>query len=343
MKKSLLALAVLGAFAGAASAQSSVTVYGKIDMGLGKPIGLDDKQVRDAAGSRIGFRGVEDLGGGLAAVFGFEHRFAPDTGNSASATFWNGYSNVGLRTQFGVVTLGRHYTASFTEVQNQIDPFGGDTVAALRGVGMLVQPDLGAGLGQVRVSDSIRYDVVMGGFKLAATFAEATQVGGSGTVGGTGPDRPFSIAGSYTAGPLFLGLAYENPQFDGDKLVNFGVRYTIGPATLRAGYTDGTAPTGGSPLANGQKLRSWLLGASIRIGAGDLNVGYAEAENRTNGNTIGERFGIGYHYNLSKRTKLYVDYGHEGVSSVTNGTRTISLTANGQEKDGYDFGIQHNF
>ena len=329
MKKSLLALAVLGMFAGAASAQSSVTIYGKLDQGVGKPIGTKDKQVLDAAGSRLGFRGVEDLGGGLAAVFGFEHRFNPDTGASTAATFWNGYSLVGLRTQFGVVTLGRHYTASFTEIQNQIDPFGGDTVAALRGVGMIP-----GRAGHIRVADSVRYDIAASGFKVAATIAEATQSGGSGLAGGAGPDRPFSIAGSYSAGPLFVGASYENPQFSTDKLTSFGARYTFAPVTLRAGFSTGK---GALTATTDQKVRGYLLGATITLGAGDLLVGFAQQRltpTATNVATTSKKFGIGYHYNLSKRTKLYADFGRADKQLVT------PLT---DEKNGYDFGIQHNF
>ena len=102
MKKSLLALAVLGAFAGAASAQSSVTLYGKLDLGFAKAAGSADKQVADGSRSRVGFRGVEDLGGGLKALFQFEHRFNPDDGTVTNAAFWYGISTVGLGGSFGV-------------------------------------------------------------------------------------------------------------------------------------------------------------------------------------------------------------------------------------------------
>ena len=135
MKKSLLALAVLTAFAGAASAQSSVTIGGKLDLAIGKKIGTSDKGLFDTPGSRLNFGGREDLGGGMAAVFGIEHRFNPDDGTDASAgkaNFWNGYSWVGLTGSFGTLRLGRDYTSAFITVQNQVDPFGGDTVAALR-------------------------------------------------------------------------------------------------------------------------------------------------------------------------------------------------------------------
>ena len=93
MKKSLLALAVLGAFAGAASAQSSVTLYGLIDMGVarinegtsngvlnGAPAKPGVNTVQQGASSRLGFRGVEDLGGGLKAGFWLEGAVANDTG-----------------------------------------------------------------------------------------------------------------------------------------------------------------------------------------------------------------------------------------------------------------------
>ncbi|MBP6676951.1 MAG: porin, partial [Vitreoscilla sp.] len=139
MKKSLLALAVLGAFAGAASAQSSVTVYGKLNVEAGKLIGSKDKTLNDVAGSRLGFRGVEDLGGGMKATFGMEHRFNPATGADATAgaKFWNGYSKAGIAGGFGHIEVGRDYVVNFLMVQNQIDPFGGDTAAALRGIGMI--------------------------------------------------------------------------------------------------------------------------------------------------------------------------------------------------------------
>ena len=90
MKKSLLAFAVLGAFAGAASAQSSVTLYGLIDANLGKDIGSSAKRMAQGASSRLGFRGAEDLGGGTSAIFQIEHRFRP----------WNGTINGGQRREW---------------------------------------------------------------------------------------------------------------------------------------------------------------------------------------------------------------------------------------------------
>lgn len=334
MKKSLLALAVLGAFAGTAMAQSSVTIYGKIDQSVGKPIGTRDKQVMDhggTQGSRIGFRGVEDLGGGLAAVFGFEHRFNPDDGNSTSTRFWNGYSTVGLRSAWGTVNLGRQYTPAFTHIQNQIDPFGGDTQGQLRDVGM--RP-AGSGIAKVRVSDSIRYDFSAAGFNVAASIAEATQEAGT----ATGPDRPWSIAANYTAGPLFVGVGYEDPQFADDKLLSVGARYAFGPATLSAGFSTGRtgnaqAATATTPAVPADaKVKGWLVGVNWKLGPGDLKAAFGRSE--VNDVTRSSKVGVGYHYNLSKRTKLYADVGRDSK---------VLAPAGNPSKLGYDLGIQHNF
>jgi predicted porin len=312
MKKSLVALAVLGAFAGAASAQSSVTIYGKLDQAIGKPAGTEDKQVMDNTGSRIGFRGVEDLGGGLKAVFGFEHRFSPDTGNTASANFWNGYSTVGLVTNFGMVNLGRQYTPSFLMIQNQIDPFGGDTVAALRATWALHTPYIA----KVRVSDSIRYDLSAAGFNFGASIAEAVPNGGE--------DRPISVAANYAAGPFWVGVGYESPAAEDDKVWNVGGRYNFGFGTLAIGYSKGTT-------AAGTDAKGWIVGGTIPVGAFDIKVGYAA--NDVDGVGESKKAGLGAHYNLSKRTKIFADVAKIG------GSATI-----GQEsKNGYDLGIQHNF
>ena len=136
MKKSLLALAVLGAFAGAASAQSSITIYGIADAGIvaesGNPAGSVTKLTSGvSAGSRLGFRGTEDLGGGLAAIFALETGILLDTGGNAQGQVFANQNGlvfgrqdyVGLTGGFGAVTAGRQYNPYFITV-NTVDPFG---------------------------------------------------------------------------------------------------------------------------------------------------------------------------------------------------------------------------
>lgn len=325
MKKSLLALAVLGSFAGIASAQSSVTTYGKLDLGIKKDIGTKDKAVADAAGSRIGFRGQEDLGGGLFTIFAIEHRFSPDTGVDTSTTgsaskatpqpaFWNGTSWVGLRSStLGQLTIGRHYTPAFSLVQNQVDPWGGDTVASVRAIGMQT-----GNVGPIRVSDSLRYDLKIAGVSIGASVGEADQ---SGTLN-DGPDRPWALAANYSIGPVFVGVGYEDPANTFDKLVNVAARYTIGPVTLAAGGSSGKNTTNVS-------IKGLLVGATIAAGPGSVKVGFAQR--KTAGVKTASKVGLGYQYDLSKRTYLYVDYGRDSKASAA------------APKSGYDIGLQHNF
>ena len=118
MKKSLLALAVLGAFAGAASAQTNVTVYGLVDAGIqrtdtdnsGARWGLDSGL---QSGNRLGFKGSEDLGGGLSAIFTLESGFNLDDGTQAQGgRLFGRQAWVGLNGGFGTVKFGRQYTPS---------------------------------------------------------------------------------------------------------------------------------------------------------------------------------------------------------------------------------------
>jgi predicted porin len=332
MNKSLIALAALGAFASAAQAQSSVTIYGFIDQSLTKPYASEDKMVADGGfyggGSRLGFRGVEDLGNGYKATFGMEHRLSADTGAQNGAVFWQGYSTVGLVTPFGAVNLGRQYTPAFVMIQNQIDPFGGETVAQGREVGMRFGVvanggSTGSAIYKTRVSDSIRYDLSMAGFNLGVSIAESAP---NNLVGGvpTSNDKPFSIAANYAAGPFWIGLGYENPAAEDDKGWNIGGRYNFGFATAALGFGKGTTATGAD-------AKSWLIGATVPLGAFDIKGVYAQSDIDGIGKT--KKAGLGAHYNFSKRTKIYVDVAKIG------GSATIPL----DNKTGYDLGLKHTF
>jgi len=343
MKKSLLALAVLGAFAGAASAQSSVTIYGFLDGSLTRPYASEDKQVADGAfyggGSRLGFRGVEDLGGGYKATFGMEHRLFIDTGTQASATtFWQGYSTVGLVTPFGAVNLGRQYTPAFLMIQNQIDPFGGETVAQGREVGMRFGYVTAGGgsssaIYKTRVADSVRYDLSVAGFNLGASIAESAS-----NNGGVSDEKPFSIAANYAAGPIWVGVGYENPADGEDKGWSVGGRYNFGFMTLAAGYSKGTTSSAFKPYTTtigSVDAKGWLIGATVPYGAFDFKAVYATSDVDGIGQT--KKAGVGAHYNLSKRTKVYADVAKIG------GKATIAAETLSDNKIGYDLGLKHSF
>lgn len=303
--RTLAALAAGAAVATTASAQSNVTVYGKIDMGFQKDLGTSNKAIADAVGSRLGFKGSEDLGDGMSALFGIEARFDPSTG-AATSNFWNGYSTVGLHTAYGTVDLGRQYVAAFSLIQNQLDPFDGETVGSLREIGLRL------GIDKVRVAGSVRYDYSANGLNVAATLGESDKNGG--------PDRPYSVAANYTSGPLFLAAGLEKPAGASDKISSLGLRYDLKSVLLSAGWSGGTTTAGA-------KTHGYLVGAIVPIGAGQVRMGFAEQQQA--GVTIHQKLAIGYHHWLSKRTKLYVD--------VANDSKLAT------EKSGYDLGINHVF
>lgn len=328
MKKSLLALAVLGAFAGAASAQSSVTLYGKVDLAFSKATGTKDKQIADNNASRIGLKGSEDLGNGLSAFFKLESQLEADTG-AAKTPFWNRWSSVGLaHSKYGSLQLGHMENGAWDTV-TAYDPWGGDTVAQLRDVGATLldlttyssSKNSFTTVDVRRLDNSVRYDLSLNGFKVAASYAEKT----------TGKDNPFAIGGNYTMGPLNVGLAYEkSAKASDDRLVMGGASYDFGVAKLMASYSDGRN-------VDNDKVKGFIVGATAPYGAFKFKVGYAQAKTElADGSASGtyKKASVGGEYNLSKRTKLYADYAHVSGDLPA---------AQDNEKNAYDFGLSHAF
>lgn len=309
MKKTIFALALLGAFS---AASGQVVISGKLDQGVGKRIGSSDKEVMDGSGSgsRLTFRSTEDLGNGLSAIAAFEHRFFPDTGAEAVPpnppnTFWGGYSWVGLRhTKLGSLTLGRHFNASYLLVQGQFDPFGNETVASLRSTG------IAPAVGTTKTANDIKYDYVGENLSVGANIGERAG----------GPNKPYSIAANYKLDKLFVGLSYENPSNANDHLTTLGARYDLDRVNVRAAVSDGKT-------ASSANVRSYLLGAVISTGGNAVKTGWARSKV---GSVTTERVALGFQYNMSKRTFLYADVAHQLKPSIS-------------EDNGYDLGIQHAF
>jgi predicted porin len=321
MKKSLIVLAALGAFATVASAQSSVTLYGRVDLSVGKNAGNSAKVMQNGSGSRFGVRGVEDLGGGMSAFFNIEHRFDADTGAASSATrFWTGRSLVGLQGGFGKISLGREYTTAFLGSQLANDPWGWDTIAASTGTAGIT----GLGIAAVRNDSSLTYNFSASGFSFGAQIAEATDTFAALQA------KPFNFSLGYAAGPVSLNFGYEKTGAEAAataKVMTFGGMFDMGAVKLGASYGKGTT-------AADDSHKGWMITAVAPMGQGQFRaaVGRRSAEN-AGGVTIAAReislFAVGYHYSLSKRTTLYADF-----------ARNSKLTA---DKTAYDFGIKHNF
>lgn len=327
MKKSLIALATLGAFASVASAQSSVTLYGRVDLAVGKNAGSSNKVMQNGSGSRLGVRGVEDLGGGMSAFFNVEHRFDADTGAqsagpvAASATtsaaplsrFWVGRSIVGLQGGFGKVSLGHEYTTAFLGSQLINDPWGWDTVAASTGTAGITA----LGIGTVRNDSSLTYNLTAGGFSLGAQIAEATD-----TITKV-QKKPVNMSLGFAAGPVAVNFGYEKTGVvlaTSAKLWTLGGMFNLGAVKLGASYGKGDT-------AANVARKGYMLTAVAPMGQGEFRAAYGKRKSA--GTTDISLIAVGYHYALSKRTTLYADFARNGELTTSNSA--------------YDFGLKHNF
>ncbi|MEK8044761.1 MAG: hypothetical protein CFE46_03270 [Burkholderiales bacterium PBB6] len=313
-----LALASLGS---AAMAQSSVTVYGRVDLSVAQQANkVANKEVRNGSGSRLGFRGVEDLGGGLQAVFQIEHRFNADEGTQTAATrFWDGKAIVGLQSAYGRVVLGREENPAYTYSQNVADPFGTDTVASNA---LIVQGKAAIADISTRYSNSVTYSYAANGLAFGAQIAETDANAGSGA------KRPYSLGGSYTTGPLSVGVGFENPSNTKDRWATVNGSYDFGIAKVGAFFGDGKN-------AADQKIQSFLVSAVAPVGNGAFRGSYGELKNKATAvdATLVKQAAVGYQYFLSKRTTVYADVLEFG------GTQRVA----GTKKVGYDLGLKHNF
>ena len=340
MKKSLIVLAALGAFASVASAQSSVTLYGRVDLSVNKPAGSALKGISNGSGSRVGLRGTEDLGGGLSAFFNIEHRFDADTGASqnfpagnagaqtpAAATttsnrFWGGRSIVGLQGAFGKVALGREYTTAFLGSQLIADPWGWDTVVSGTPGAGLNQALTGLAIARLRNDSSVTYNFAASGFSFGAQIAEATDAINNFV------KKPVNFSLGYSAGPVMVAFGYEKTGQVGAaaaKVMTLNGSFDLGMVKLGALIGKGTT------FANADH-KSYMLTAVAPMGQGEFRASYGKltATSAANVKTDAAKgFAVGYHYALSKRTTLYTDY--------------VRNTALANDKNGYDFGVKHNF
>lgn len=321
MKRTRFALAPLAialvAASGQALAESSVTVYGRVDLSLAQQAdAVENKEVRNGSGSRLGFRGVEDLGDGLKAVFQIEHRFNADDGTQSKSAFWDGKAIVGIDSAYGRLTLGREENPAYTFGQSAADPWGTDTVASNGSI-------VSGRIGTTRYSNAVNYRFSTGGFTAAVQFAEAD---GNAPASGTATERPYSLGAAWSSGPIVLGLGYENPADKQDHWATVNGSYHFGLVKVGAFFGSGRD-------GNDQKQRAWLVSAMAPIGAGELRASFGELKNRDTDVIRDRQFALGYHYALSKRTTVYADAIHEGRDGM----------ADGLQATGYDIGIKHNF
>ncbi len=358
MKKSLIALAAFGAFAGAAQAESSVTLYGLIDTGVnyatktssfdvaGKPVNAGRSYALSSGvmqGSRWGLRGVEDLGNGLKAIFTLESGFDVNNGeHGQGGKLFGRQAFVGLAGDFGSVTLGRQYDS----ISDFVAPLaasnrGGTEFAAHPG-------DLDNLNGSQRIDNAVKYTSANYD---GVTFGGLYSLGG--TPGNFSNKQVWSAGAGFANGPLALGAAFlkaknPNTSFYGNtagvpvvsgslvtrgfsatantlQIATAGGTYAFGPFTAGATYSNVQFKDVG--LVDAVKSKGTLNSteASLAYQFSPVLSGLV-AVNYTKGNSVSGQKGarykqlnLGLDYALSKRTDVYI------VAAGQNATGTNSL------------------
>ncbi|MBN3779424.1 porin [Burkholderia sp. Ac-20345] len=365
MKKlalSTLSLALLGA-AGAAHAQSSVTLYGVIDTSIAYVHG-NDGQGNNAwqmlsgnlQGSRFGLKGAEDLGGGLKAIFQLENGFDPGTGKfNQGGRMFGRQAFVGLESaQYGTLTLGRQYDPLVDLVQAvTADNYFGSTFAT--------PGDVDNNDNSLRVSNAIKYtSPVFAGFQAEGMYALG------GVAGKTGAGQTWSVAAAYNNGPVGVAAGYfyaNNPSpttaglrsgwgsTTSDNIVDGPInaayvtaksiaiaqvagQYVIGPVTLGLGYSNAQyKPDAASGFSSTQKYNTGRAFATYQI-TPPLLLGLGYSYTKASGNTDAKyhQVSLGADYSLSKRTDVYLvgAYQHaSGTQLNTDGTTSAAQASIG--------------
>jgi predicted porin len=365
MKKSVLALAVLGAFTGVASAQSSVTMFGVVDLNV-RYVNNNDTTYSlsqdGMASSRLGFRGVEDLGGGLKASFWLEAALGPDTGRGASS-FGNGTrttqlpgggsftnensflfqrrSTVSLSNKWGELRLGRDYTPQFWN-WTVFDPFGTNGVGSATNLAIQTNNIAGSGGSYgtlVRANNSVQYILPNGQFG-PGLYGQFMMTAGENAPG----NKMWGGRIGYAAGPFNVAAAYSDTDVtDSISGTNWNIAgsWDFKIVKVSAFYSqievDGFGDKGGQD--------NWFIGASMPFGQANFKLSWGQADGSGIANDRGaKQWALGADYNLSKRTAIYAT-----VSAINNNdtsnfrvAATSALSA-GTNSTGGEIGVRHSF
>jgi len=356
MKKIFWAGALSAVCMDAVAADSTVNVYGLVDVAIVRETGGsagDFTKITSGvgAGSRLGFKGREELGNGLAAIFLLESGFQADTGALGQGGLLFGrQAYVGLQGGFGALTAGRQYTPQYLTVV-MADPFAsgyaGDTKNLIAATGNSAS----------RMDNSLKYvSPAVGGVSAELVYG-AGEVAGDSAAG-----RQFGGALDYNAGPLRVRLGYHNRNNDTATVRNtsnakntmLAAVYDFGVVKAHAAYgvnkglnssllRNTANPYGlpGTPVASTDS-RDMLLGATIPSGPHTWMVSWIHKDDRGALDQDASQYALGYRYALSRRTELYGAIAHivnRHGASYTVGSAIEGGTGNGA----VDVGIRHAF
>jgi len=359
MNKTLVAAALLGACAGVAQAQSNVQIYGTIDAGVIKRTD-QSLNIGKRAANTLGFKGSEELGNGLKAIFQLEMRYEPDTGTqelgsstvngvttSVQRPLFQGQSRVGLQGDFGMIRIGRGLSP-FQESVAYFDPWHGLPTPAgfwtdLSVAGFTTDPLGSPGTSGNRMSNAVFYNSPSyNGFQFNSAVGTKEASSGNAIIGrGTAAlpqypanaqpsTNPFSLSGTYNNGPMAAMLAYERNAVE-SKVWSLGASVLVMPELKLMGTY--TSQDREHTFVSNSDVKAWVLGANYTMGPGKLLVGYGRKT--PDGQPHTKQLSLGYEYSLSKRTYLYVDASRK-EGAIGNATSTTTINH-------YDVGVNHSF
>ena len=343
MKKSLMALACASAFAVSANAQSTLTTYGIVDMGfVAESGGLDGSVDRITSGAqsgtRLGFKGTEDLGSNMKALFVLETGIAADTGGFNQGAGFARQSFVGVQSDAGTLTLGRQYTPFFLTLNGVADPFA----SGLAGNAQNLIPHSG-----IRMNNAVKY--------VTPIFSGISGEVAYGLGESAGNDRAGrNIGGSvgYSDGNLNVRLAYNRANdtlttTTRDTSTMLAANYNFQVAKVFAAYSDNDLQvdtvTLTSTIPAKGKSRDFLVGVSVPYGNHNFIASYINKDGRSASNLDASQFGLGYTYALSKRTNLYaawatIDNKRGGLLYKVGNNSEI-----GSGDKAFNLGVRHTF
>ena len=365
MKKTLISLAVLAAASNVAYAQSSVTIYGIVDAGIVSERGGKASVTKVSSGvgsaSRLGFKGTEDLGSGLSAVFVLEGGILVDTGASdVAGSIANRQSFVGLKSATaGSLTLGRQYTPWYNTITQVADPFAAGYAGSAKNL-------MGASGNNVRTSNSLVYATPsFQGFNGEVSYSLGEQSGDSKA------GRQFGASLGYANGPLTVRLAHNNKNNDAasatgvtpvlpaadralgrNTLLAANYDFQVVKAFVSYGQNKGlnssplpnaTNPVGYTvpPVQSGDS-RDALVGATVPVGSGVIMASYIYKDDRESFNRDSNQIALGYSQNLSKRTSAYVAFAK--IKNKNGAGYTVgNNTEVGSGDKAFNLGVRHAF
>ena len=316
-------LAVIALLPLMAHAQSNVTISGTVDVGMYRSF---DKttHVGPISRSDLTFKGSEDLGSGLATTFRLSTRFDTDTGSveCCNKPFWYGESTVGLKGSFGHIRLGRAMEA-VTANDWAFDPWGNfDRIASpawhFWHYNYTADGTANAGSPEYfRLSNGIFYDSpTFGGVSISLSGSPEKPTGT-----GAGTKRSYQGALKYAQGPAAATLAFGK-NASNDEVLFLGAKYAFGSLTLMGAYDRSKFEAATPAVAYAR-----TIGATYQLGSFLFQGSYG----RLNASGAKTSFiGLGSQYALSKRTYVYVSFGHKRPGSADSASS-------------YGIGINHSF